>query len=213
MVDHPNHFLAFLEGASYVATVGVLVVAIIGLKQLKISKDEARLNAKRDAARLANEQLKYYLEKIIPLQNELDEIIKKQRITIFKQSSFKREGDKLSVKLAPTDTFMDQLEKVVGVFVEINNALEAFSSYFTSALADEKIAFKAVGSTFCDSVKQSLPLIASGQDRGSYQNTIELYFMWQERLERQSLSAQKKELEHQLETMGGKEIIPLGTID
>jgi len=211
-MNQPNHFLAFLEGLSYVSTFLLLIVATIGLRQLKISKDESRLNARRDASRVANEQIKHYSEKIIPLINDFDTLIRDNNIKIFKQSSFKIVENGVKIKIDPKGVGKE-FTIIANDFTKVNNAFEGFASYFISGLADEQVAFKAVGATYCHTVKDYLPLLVAVGGNTHYQNLIDLFLMWNTRLDKQALASKKEDIERQLKKMDGKEILPIGAAD
>lgn len=58
-------FLQILESFYYVSNMALLVVAVIGLKQLKISRESLRINATRESLMCANSQIQYYLNEVI----------------------------------------------------------------------------------------------------------------------------------------------------
>ena len=84
-------------------------------------------------------------------------------------------------------------------FTNLMNAMEGFCIYFVSGVADEKVAFKSLSSTFCSFVEGLLPLLVpltDGENR--FAATIQLFQIWHSRLESENLEKQKKELEQKL---------------
>ena len=65
--------LPYFEIFYYLCTLGLLVVAIIGLRQIVLARKIAKANAKRDALKVAADQCKNYADKIIPLAGVLAE--------------------------------------------------------------------------------------------------------------------------------------------
>jgi hypothetical protein len=84
----------------YFITAGpiLLIIVSLGLWQLKIAKDNARMTAKRESYKLAADQCSYYMSQIIPLQNKLNEAIAKNNVTFFKKAIVQIEGNAISVK-------------------------------------------------------------------------------------------------------------------
>jgi hypothetical protein len=213
-MQQPIDFLKTLEGLNYLSTMGLLVVAIIGLKQLRISKQLSRVAARRDAFRLANEQVKYFLESIIPLINDLNRLINDKNVTFFKVSTFEMEEGAVKVKLTQGNkAAMSELVQIVDPLLGTLNALEAFSTYFTSKIADERIAFQAVGKTYCRSVTTYMPALILLGEGEHYKNIVELYRIWQERFDQQVLSNEKDKIEKKLEKIKDQNIVPIGTSD
>lgn len=201
-----------IEVISFISTIGLLVVAIYGLKQLKISKDTAKIAAQRDAVKSANEQVKNYLEVVIPEGNRLFELVEAKKITSFKKSSFELNADSVDVTIKPdTNKFSSDIISIVGEMTHYLNLLEAFSTFFTSKLADENIAFKSVGMTYCKAVERYMPVIATLGGKYYYQNIIELYRLWRERIDENDLKLEKADIEKRLEKKNGKIILPIGT--
>ncbi len=206
-----------LQGASHIATVGLLIVAAIGLKQLSISKKAANATAKRDSIKAANEQIRYFGETIIPLVNKMDTYIAKNNITLLDESSFEIKDDRIEVALRPNGAQGAKQFNMIGEHVlAIINNLEILSTVFVSGLADEKVAFKTIGKAYCSITEKCMPIIATitEHDKHYYQNSIELYRCWNDRIEKSSLQEQKKEIENELSRKGkSKKIVQLNNVD
>ena len=204
--------LKIFEALNYLATIGLLVVAIYGLQQLRISKETSATNARRDALKLSNDQSKYYLETIIPILSNLEAQIG-SKVKFITQSSFELKDDGIKVNFASNinDKDLQDFVEVAPDLTHAFNMLEGFSTYFISELADEGVAFKAVGSTFCNNVKKYIPIIATAGEDKSYQNLLELYVLWQKRIDAQLLNKQKDSIETQLKKVNNTVIVPVGT--
>lgn len=205
-------FMETLEALYFLSGIGLLIVAVIGLGQLKIARENAKMSAKRESLKLANDQINYYLTEVIRLANVLDFEITKHNIKFFANAVATIKGDSITIKLNSDKEEIQKLRIIAKPLVDTLNAMESFATYFTSKLADEKIAFKAVGKTYCDEVKMLLPnLIAFHTPNGYHKNVLELFLIWNERFEKEKLLEEKEDIEKKLLSVDNKTIKPLGT--
>ena len=194
----------------------IVLVGCLGLYQLKIAKDTARMNAKRDSLHLAASQCEYYQRHIIPLVNAMDNAVKEKEINFFKVAeAIVKDNNIIIRRKVELELFSSEYEKVRIINTELTagyNALEAFSTFFISGVADEKVAFENVGYTFCETVKRYLPEIFPISELGfSYKSIIKLYLLWTARKERQQLIKNRTEIEDKLKNMSDEFIQPVGT--
>ncbi|NTW46659.1 MAG: hypothetical protein HGB16_00770 [Chlorobaculum sp.] len=90
--------------------------------------------------------------------------------------------------------------------------MESFSTYFASGVADEKIAYLSLGSTFCHSMEKIAPiLILVSNKKRSFTAVLRLYSIWGERLESESLEKQKKAIESKLSSKKQVHVNVVGT--
>ena len=204
--------LQVLEIINYCATIVLVIVAIIGLKQLKISKETRKITSKREAFKIAAEQCTYYMEKIIPEINDLDELIRKKEIDFFNKSKVKIENDKLSLIPHSDNKSLDKLiDKALTEVMTVTNMLEGFSLYFVSGVASEEVGFNTVGNTFVYSVKKYLPFYISMSQGSGYKHTMTLFMNWHKKLESEKLNKEKKKIEQKLKESKSISIKPIGT--
>jgi len=208
----------WLELIYFISGPAVAVIAFFALGQIRIAKEQLeaqrqtlRISSKRDALRLTADQISEYSSKVIPLLNALDKKIKDEQITYF--SKFKVEVCADSIKVSPLNTDADIKEtiKVASEIASASNALEAFSSYFVSGVADEKMAYLSLGTTFCNSVRNLAPLLVqlNANNRRS-PAMLNLFTIWSCRLESEALNKQKKEIEDKLKNNGSVTIKTVG---
>jgi hypothetical protein len=98
--------------------------------------------------------------------------------------------------------------------LDILNAMEAFAIYFTKGVADEEIAYSSIGRTYCFVVKKLYFDIAyslEDDNDKSFNNLIELYTIWSNRLKSEKLSKEKEKLLSELDCLKMKNIKPIGT--
>lgn len=204
-------FRCVLELVYFASGPVIVVLAIIGLKQLKTAKSIARKTAKRESLKLAADQCEYYHRHIIPLQNELFDAIASRGVTFFEKAEVTIRSDAVRVKYSPDDDFFDQIMKVVSELTAALNAMEAFAVFFTSGVADESVAFSSLGRSFCNTTQKLLPKIVFYCQTGHFHNLYHLFLMWNSRLEAGELLREKENIEARLKSVDNKFITPVGT--
>lgn len=208
-----------LELLYFASAPALVIVGLIGLRQLKISRDNARIDAKRRALALASEQCAYYLNYIIPLINRANQTIEAHDIKYFKMIEVEAKENGLHAKSAASRQAItkevDRLfaaKEVQNALLDAYNALEGFAVYFTSGTADESVAFSAVGHTYCNSVQALLPdLYICTQDGQFLQNLMKLFYLWNDRIRAESLLCTREGVEKELAAIEMRTIPPIGT--
>lgn len=201
-----------LELAYFLSGPALVVVAAIGLRQISVSRDIAKTSAKRDAYRLTAEQCKYYSESVIPLLNQLDVAIRDHDVQIFTKSNVEIEGDK--IKIAPFTTYEGHAEgmaKIVKEFTAAYNALNAFSLFFISRLADERLAYSSLATTYCSSVRKLLPVIVPWAVDCEEDNILKLFLLWHNRKESSAAKKEMARLQSEIASKRTIKVPPIGT--
>lgn len=181
-------------------------------KQVLEAKETRIINSKRDAYKIAAEKCEYYMTTIIPLINNLDRAVKESNITFFEKSTVIIDNEGIKVK--PEYKDKEEMEKVWTKLpnLELFNLLESFSLFFCSGVAEEKIGYLTLGVTYCRSVKRYLPLIVSlSNNNKHFANTIQLFRIWNGRLETEKLEQEKKLIEKALDSNKSITIKSIGT--
>jgi len=198
--------LYFIAGGPILATFGWLALGQLTLikeqnkisqkqvdndrKQIKLIEDQIendkevlRINSKRDSIKLAVEQGKFYINEIMPLIEEHTKYILKHNITFLNVENLNIEKDKITFDIDTdkvTKKMVEHYDFTVAT-LHITNLIESFSTYFTSKIATESIAFNAVGLTYVLSLKKLLPIFMLKGDSTvikHHKNTIELFLRW-----------------------------------
>ena len=201
----------YMEVLYFISGVGLLITAIYALKQLNLTKKSMSLQAKRDSLRITSEQCEKYLNHIINLQDILYEQVKQNNIGFFKGWNVDFINNSIIVKhSSPINN--TNLDIIAPYFLDVLNAMEAFSSYFVSGLADEEVAYFTVGSTFIKSTEDLIPLFCVNnlQNDGYFKNIMDLYILWKRRNKLVELEKNKKLIENELEKTNLEFIIPIG---
>lgn len=208
-----NITLLFFEIAYYISNLILVIVAVIGLYQLKISKDTRKITSKRAAFQIAAEQCNFYIEKIIPMMNQLDDIIEQKKIDFFSKDNTIIDWNK--IKFSPSfnrESTEKLLNHCIPEITSIANMLEIFSLYIISWVASDKIAFNTVGNTFIHSLKTYLPFYLVTSDGWNYKHTMTLFINWNNKIEKEKLVNKKKEIEKKLKGNKTIEINSIWTI-
>ena len=202
-----ENFRTWLEILYFISGPIIAVIAFFALGQIRVAKEQIeeqkkllKITSKRDALKLTSNQIEIYLDKIIKLQNILDKKLASENIDILSKYEVEITSDSLKL-IPPKETFnTDDLEKIIQELADVANAMESFSTYFISGVADEKIAFFSIGSTYCNSVKRLLPVLIPLSNEKNFLSIINLYKIWAMRIESESLQKQKQNIEKQLKS-------------
>ena len=139
---------SFLEILYFIAGIGLFVVAIIALQQIRLAKTDIKTRVNREAAKEAALQIAHWADRIIPSLNKLtsyeDEIhferlkCSMDRFEIEELES--KDSKVLSHHLKAVDLLKEDSEfrkRVLGAA----NQIEAAAMYFSTGIADEEMAF------------------------------------------------------------------------
>ena len=204
--------MSILEIAYYLSGPALVIIVAIGLWQLKIAKDTAKIAAKREALTIAADRCEYFLRTIMPLVDDFDNALEKENVTFFDNAKIEIEGNEITIDASCSEADFDKLQNMTDKGLSVYNSLEAFASFFTSGVADESIVFDSIGHSYCETVKQYLPDILPLCENGkNYRNLLSLFFLWNERYERMELLTQKESVESKLKRIKKKFIVPVGT--
>jgi len=201
----------FAEFLYFISGLGLLITAIYALKQLNLTKKSMSIQAKRDSLRITSEQCEKYLNHIICLKNKFDEQVKQNNIAFFNGWNVSFNNNSIIAKHdGPVDD--RNLDIIAPSFLNVLNAMEAFSSYFVSNLADENVAYFTVGTTFIKSIENLIPLFCfyKLQNDGYFKNIINLYILWKKRNKLIELEKNKKIIDNELKNTKYEFNIPIG---
>ena len=209
-------FRLVLELVYFTSAPLLVVIASIGLWELKIAKDTARLHATRHSLSLAAERCEYYHSSVEAHMNELNAAVERHGGTLLEKAEVTVRGQEIQVKLNLGKKEMrEELDKFMKIVPEIClafNALDAFAVFFTSGVADERVAYSCVGATFCNTVRSHLPsILILNQEGSNYQSIIELFTMWNNRAEAEQLMRSRESIQSELDGLDDSFIRPVGT--
>lgn len=240
IIDHNKSLLEniYLISGPILAILGCLIFYQIKLakksieladQQIMEAKKYLRTISKREAAALAAKQVEIFMEKIIPMGNQIYN--KKEEIDFPKFNGEIKNFTNDELKEWDKDftrSFSEKMLKLDLLDIQLINFLEGFATYFTKGIADEEIAFSSVGRAYCNYVESYYPQISitrgSNNPNKHYNNLIELYKIWNSRLDKfkiedelkkkqQKIKEELKDFENIKQQASKKEITikPLGT--
>jgi len=185
--------LPYCELVNCLLTLGFLVVAIIGLKQISLARQAANLNATRDALKVSAEQCRHYANRIIPLADTLSS--RRKEFSFFDCFSFSVKQSRILLEknrdIKPAD--VQQLDTAYySEFAPLFNEVESFCQYLTSGLADEKDAYLCLGDAFLSMISPYIPLLVlRAQEGHKWCNTLAIFVTWYNRQKRESIEREK----------------------
>lgn len=198
--------LPIAELLYYACGIGLFIVAIIGLKQLRLARKTAKVNSARESLKLSAEQCERYAKQIIPTARKLLETINASNLNDF--------FDAWEIKVSKTHIELIRNKKItsniqpsqlpLNEICEVLNGIESFSQFFTCGLANELCAYHCLGKAHIDLVTKLLPFIIihrTSSKHNYWKNTLCLYIIWKNRCEKETLSAKQKELQKALNSI------------
>ncbi len=209
---------------SPIAQMIIAGAAIFALRQISISKQSIQIQSRRESIKYATELIKNYVSNLIPLHNQIDKIYsgKGWQSLEVNLEDFIAEEVKLmfpdvvrhcenSINLEFSD------DKILEPTINMQNDLEAFSVPFVNGVADEEVAFNAIGETFCYTVSKYYFAYCAVRPKprksitNGFENTIILYNLWAPRMKKNELQNIAKATEEELASIKEKKIKAIGT--
>jgi hypothetical protein len=188
---------AILELLYFASGIAIAIFAFLGLRQiklgleqLKITKEIAKTNAKREAVKFASDQCRYFAETAMPLRTKLLDEYRRAHWSFlsviappdhlpFVIQNGEITNNKFDIKA------LDAQYPSTGDFVtNYLNSLEAFSIPFASGVADEEIGYKETARAFCKELQMCMPAIFHIRklNVARYESSMKLFVLWNNRL-------------------------------
>lgn len=215
--DYATIVKNILEGLYYVAGIFLVYGIIIGMKQLKLVKDqvemlkdEARrakesfqLSNQRSSVEKSIEYLDFYKSSIMPSTHSFrskinQELPKRTSTSHLFDGNFILTSADLNKDIV-AESIVAQRSGVIDVF----NHFEHFAVAMLHGVADEQIVFTPIGRLYCEFIEEEHVSLSLIRSKGvPYRNLIELYKLWSDRLEVEQLELQKFEAEIKIKEKG-----------
>ena len=95
--------------------------------------------------------------------------------------------------------------------LDVVNSMNSFSIYFTSSVADEKVAYGVMGKTYISTVETYMPWINTVYELdGYYKSLVDLYVIWKSRDMNEKLQDKIKGLNEELKKTETSNTSPIG---
>lgn len=212
---------AILEILYFVSGVGILIVASLGLRQvrvglqqLKLTKDLADASNRRESVKLAAQQSRYFAEFVIPAFAEMIELYRKQNLTFIDAhlnrqppAYLLKDGKFVSTNF-DAQLIKDEIPRLDNAIVTYLNAAESFAIPFAAGVASDEIGFQETSAAFCFGMNWCMPaLFFYCQTQGvGYPSALTLYNIWNDRRAALVVAPFLKGLQDWLEAAGKKRI-------
>jgi hypothetical protein len=182
---------------------------------LNIAKNDIQTRSRREAASLAALQHDRFVERVMPLYENLLEAMNENKIP---RLAYPPEGavanfDENQLQTPQAQEWLNNAKPLLDNAVTYLNALDAVAVYFMNGIADEELAFPAMGRPFCRQVERVQLILAYHQSIAphSYDAIISLYNIWKERVNKLHLESQVDALTGRLKDYSDRKIKPIGT--
>jgi hypothetical protein len=180
---------AVLEVLAFLSTVALAVAGVLALAQIRITRQIAKTNARRESVKLAADLCKYYAETVVPNHDKANIDYKTSALkylSVFApagQGPFILQNGEIVAHFFNVKLLADELPKHSAA-VHFLNMLEAFAIPFAAGVADDDIGYRETARPFCQAVLNYMPAIFQlrVQNSGRYESIVKLYETWNTRL-------------------------------
>lgn len=206
---NPERVKAVLDTASALvtalATMGLVIVAIFGLQQLRLAKHDLRIRSRREARSITIAQCERFATEIIVPHNEISNDLAAAGRPAFDLTGIPVDFDasnKTAVARAQ-QWIVGMPPELQGRTITLLNTLETWSMNFTLRIADSEAAYAPASNVFCKVVLQLYPMILAlrfAQDPDLFPNVTTLFRDWEARKTVQTALRQQEQLERRMQT-------------
>ncbi len=190
-------------------------------ESLLVAKQDIQVRSEREAVTLAASLCERFAEKVPVLNDHFQSIYSKgiNRIS-WDLGSEKLKQMNLDGMENAQEWIMDLKNKnAENNAFYIANFLEGYAIYFNKGAASEEVAYQATGAVFCDFVNRLIPFIIDCRDEnptvgrvsGPFENTIEMFTLWQDRQKSIHLESQIQVMQEQANSLDAAPRKPLGS--
>ncbi len=200
---------------------GSIIFGGLVFYQVKIAKDDLQTRCEREAAAAAVDLAEKVGKELIPLLNAYYKKANSQGY-IFKHLALKNFCFEEIEGLTPAEkqsyaesiNFFRTHTDFYDDCTIILNWLEVFSMNFTKGVANEDVLFTAAAQVYCNFVERSFAMLCFTRHTDEfklYENTIELYNLWSDKIKIKGLALQQEGIKERMQKINnGKKIIPIG---
>jgi len=193
------------------AAVAVAGAAVIGLRSLSLTRTEMVNRAKREGKHAAIQRLEELAKELIPDNIPILTLIGQAKVTAFVNVggiAFDPDPKDLTAARAWVKALPQGAESQIIGFL---NRLEAWSTYFTTGVADEEVAFGPVAPVLRAWIGLYYPILLilrANRRSGVFPNLVTLYSVWTDKMDEAQLAQQMSDVEAQLERHRYKKKLP-----
>ena len=219
-MDVLSEIRSWLELAYFVSQVLLMIIVLLGLRQLTLAKNQLvlsesifRTQSKRQSVEAAVLECRRFSETIVLDCLALDQYCKKHDISYFDDVVFARTERGFTVD--PSKAKKEDIVKIGEAGELLNkliNGMEAYALFFLSGVADEKIAYHCNAKTYVETAEHLFKLfpICNVDDEDAEPVKV-LYMRWRKKREEADLKVQRAALDKKLSEYSVKQIKAIGT--
>jgi hypothetical protein len=185
----------FAELLYFLSAVGLLLVAVYGLKQLHLLKEDIRTRNTRAARERALESATIYAHEFIPNYNKYYAALKEANLVLYEGSIGDFSANSLT--LAEKQQALARMKLLPGPGLYAFNSLDLIASTFVHGVADDNVGFRTIGRAFCGTVANNYDIFALWRS-AHYDATERLYQIWRTRLTKEELEATRTKLDQDI---------------
>jgi hypothetical protein len=199
-----------LETLYFIVSILLFASVVIGIKQLKLVKNDMKYQYERAAKEKSIEYLNWFSKELLP---KLNKCMKK-----IEQSDLPNSLGKMNDKFLPDESHNDadvqafiKKAKDNGI-LDILNQLEFFSSAIINGVADEKTCYKPMVKAYTYIVAIYYPVICDWRknDINGFANLMELFLLWNKKLQKENMEFAKQQLEQNIASIQIEDIKSIG---
>ncbi len=204
----------FLETLYFIASIGLVAGLFIGLRQLKLLKEDMDIRYKRAAIEKSIEYLNWFATEFIPKTNKFIDDIRSKEIP-----EYEGPYNEKFIFDENCNTSQSDIRKRIKILndcgaTNLINELEYFSAALLSGLADEELAFNPLANIYCEAVETHYVMICDSRDDETssvYSYTVSLYSIWKARIKKSELEKTKRKIDDDISKIKEKRITSLGS--
>ncbi len=207
---------AVLELLYFVSSIVIAVAAVFALTQIRLTKQIAKANARRESVKLAAELCRYFAETVVPLGSKATEDYNRlglKFLGVFPppgQAAFVIQSGEIVSHHFNLKQLAEELPKIQAVVTYLN-ALEAFAIPFAAGVADEDIGYRETARPFHQAAQTCMPAIFQLRvlQAGRFESVVRLYASWNRRLAAEVTAPVMKAMQELARDAGKDRIKPL----
>lgn len=204
---------SILEVLYFIAGIAIAGLAYRGLEQLRITKQIASTNAKREAIKLAVEQCRYFAEKILQERLSFVNSYKELRLTFLSPDpTFIIKDGEITELNFNAQAMIKEINSINIVYVGLMNALEAFAIPFVARVADDELGYTETAYAFLEVARPCMPGIdlLRKTNSGKFESILKLYETWNKRVDAEKMVPALKHMQEAIAAAEKSKIKAIG---
>jgi hypothetical protein len=190
----------------------VAIFAYKALSQIKVTRAIAQTQAKRESFRISSEQCVFWADTVVPQMEKVERLNKQGKLKDLMKVQVTEEQKSFHIDAKDGPNWHKEYLANQMPIVGLMNNLESFSIFLTNGIADEKVAFRPIAPSFCETTKRLLPIILlQNSNLKIFSNTLILYMIWRDRLKMEKLKEQEEKMKEEIKKTEIRDIKPIGT--